>query len=140
MNSLTQTRPVQETPAATPRRADANVVLVAAALAVVVWAAAKAAGVDLEVRSGSGTTQVALGSVVVTPIVVGFVAAALLRLLERRTKSGLRTWTIVAVIAWVLSFLGPLSATSPGAGMVLATMHLAVGAVVVGGLRLARVA
>jgi hypothetical protein len=100
MNSLTQTRPVQETPAATPRRADAKVVLVATAVAVVVWVAAKAAGVDLEVRSGSGTTQVALGSVVVTPIVVGFVAAALLRLLEPRTKSGLRTWTVVAVVAW----------------------------------------
>ena len=140
MNSLTQTRPVQETPAATHRRADANVVLVAAALAVVVWAAAKAAGVDLEVRSGSGTTQVVLGSVIVTPIVVGFVAAALLRLLERRTQSGLRTWTVVAVVAWALSFLGPLSATSLEAGLVLATMHLAVGAVVVGGLRHARVA
>jgi Family of unknown function (DUF6069) len=140
MNNLTQTRPDQETPSVTPKRADAKVVVVATALAVVVWAAAKAAGVDLEVRSGSGTTQVALGSVIVTPLVVGAVAAALLRLLERRTAHGLRTWTIVAVIAWVLSFLGPLSATSPGAGLVLATMHLAVGAVVVGGLRLARVA
>ena len=78
--------------------------------------------------------------VIVTPIVVGFVAAGLLRLLERRTESALRTWTIVAVVAWALSFLGPLSATSMGAGLVLATMHLAVGAVVVGGLRLARVA
>ena len=75
-----------------------------------------------------------------TPIVVGFVAAALLRLVERRTESGLRTWTIVAVVAWALPFLGPLAATSLGAGLVLATMHLAVGAVVVGGLRLARVA
>ncbi len=140
MNSLTQTRREQETPAAAPRRADAKVVLVAPAVAVVVWVAAKAAGVDLEVRSGSGTTQVALGSVIVTPLVVGAVAAALLRLLERRTAHGLRTWTVIAVIAWVLSFLGPLSATSLGAGLVLATMHLAVGAVVVGGLRLARVA
>ena len=138
MDNLTQTRPEQEAPSATPKRADAKVVVVAAALAAVIWAAATAAGVDLEVRSGSGTTQVALGSVIVTPLVVGAVAAALLRLLERRTKSGFRTWTIVAVLAWVLSFLGPLSATSPGAGLVLATMHLAVGAVVVGGLRLAR--
>jgi len=140
MNNLTQTRPEQETPAATPRSADAKVVVVATALAVVVWAAAKVAGIDLEVRSGSGTTEVALGSVIVTPIVVVLAAAALLRLLGRRTESGLRTWTVVAVVAWALSFLGPLAATSLGAGLVLATMHLAVGAVVVGGLRLARVA
>jgi hypothetical protein len=140
MNNLTQTRPERETAAATPKRADANVVVVATALAVGIWAVAKAAGVDLDVRSGSGTTQVLLGSVIVTPIVVGFAAAALLRLLERRTKSGLRMWTIVAVVVWALSFLGPLSAASLGAGLVLATMHLAVGAVVVGGLRLARVA
>jgi hypothetical protein len=140
MNNLTQTRTEEETPSVTPKRADAKVVAVATALAVVVWAAAKVAGVELEVRSGSGTTQVALGSVIVTPLVVGAVAAALLRLLERRTANGLRTWTIIAVVAWVLSLLGPLSATSPGAGLVLATMHLAVGAVVVGGLRLARVA
>jgi hypothetical protein len=140
MNNLTQTRPEREAPSVTPKRADAKVVVVATALAVLVWTAAEAAGVDLEVRSGSGTTQVALGSVIVTPLVVGAVAAALLRLLERRTAHGLRTWTIVAVIAWVLAFLGPLSAASLGAGLVLATMHLAVGAVVVGGLRLARVA
>ena len=42
---------------------------------------------------------------------------------------------MTAVTVWTLSFLGPLSATTIGAGCVLATLHVAVGAVVVGGLR-----
>ena len=140
MNNLTQTRPEQETPAATPKRADAKVVVVATALAVVVWAAAKAAGVDLEVRSGSGTTRSArLGDR--DPVVVGAVAAALLRLLERRTSSGLRTWTIVAVVGvGRCRSSGRCRRPASERGLVLATMHLAVGAVVVGGLRPARVA
>jgi len=64
-------------------------------------------------------------------VVVSIVAVVVIDIVVR---------TIVAVVAWALSFLGPLAATSLGAGLVLATMHLAVGAVVVGGLRLARVA
>ncbi len=116
-------------------RADAGVAVVSAAAAAAVWAVARAAGVDLVVRSGSGTTDVNVVSVVVTSLVVAIVGAALLRLLERRTARGRRTWTIVAVAVWAVSFLGPLSATHPSAGLVLACLHLVVGSVVVLGLR-----
>ena len=117
-----------------------RVVLVAAGLAAAVWLAAEAAGVDLAVHAGDGSRPVGLVSVIVTVVVAALVAAGLLRVLERRTANGLRTWTIIAIVVWALSFLGPLSAMTVGAGLVLAAMHLAVGAVVVGGLRSTRVA
>jgi chromate transport protein ChrA len=121
-------------------RAEAGVAVLAAAVAAAVWAAARLAGVDLVVKSGSGTSDVNAVSVVVTALVVAIVAAALLRLLERRTSSGRHTWTIVAIVVWAVSFLGPLSATRPSAGLVLASLHLLVGAVVVLGLRRAHAA
>jgi hypothetical protein len=114
-------------------------IVVAAAVAAGLWLMATAAGIDLAVHSGDGSRPVGLVSVIVTVVVVAIAAGGLLRVLEPRTN-GLRTWTVIAVTVWALSFLGPLSAISVGAGLVLASMHLAVGAVVVGGLRLARVA
>jgi hypothetical protein len=140
MKNLTPTRPENTTNPPTAFRADAGVVLVATVVATLVWAGAHAAGVDLLVRSGSGSREVTLGAVVLTPLLVGLAALRLLRTLERRTARGLRTWTVVAVVVWALSFAGPISATHLSAGLVLATLHLAVGAVVVVGLRLSRVA
>jgi hypothetical protein len=116
-------------------RAEAGVAVLTATAATAVWALAKAAGVDLVVRSGGGTSDINVVSVIVTALVVAIVGAALLRLLERRTTHGRRTWTIVAVVVWAVSFLGPLSATRLSAGLVLACLHLFVGAVVVLGLR-----
>ena len=116
-------------------RADTAVAVVAAVGAAVVWTAARVAGIDLVVRSASGTSDVNVVSVVVTTLVVAIAGGALLRLLERRTPNGRRTWTIVAVSVWAVSLLGPLSATRPTAGLVLASLHLLVGAVVVLGLR-----
>lgn len=117
-----------------------SLVVVAAVVAAALWLAAKAVGIDLAVHAGDGSRPVGLVSVIVTVVVVALAGAGLLRVLERRTTNGLRTWTAIAVAVWALSFLGPLSAMTVGAGLVLATMHLAVGAVVVGGLRRTRVA
>jgi hypothetical protein len=116
-------------------RADTGVAVVAAASAVVVWSAARVAGIDLVVRSGGGTSDVNVVSVIVTALVVAIAGAGLLRLFERRTTNGRRTWTSVAVSVWAVSLLGPLSATRPSAGLVLAGLHLLVGSVVVLGLR-----
>ena len=116
-------------------RADTGVAVVAAPAAAVVWTVARAAGIDLVVRTGGGTSEVNLVSVVVTSLVVALAGAALLRLFERRTANGLRSWTIVAICVWAVSLLGPLSATTVSAGVVLAALHLVVGAVVVLGLR-----
>jgi hypothetical protein len=117
-------------------QADGAVVLLAAGLAAVAWTVAtQAAGIALRVRSGSGTTDVNVVSVVVTVAVVGLAGLALLRLLERRTASALRTWTWVAVAVLGVSFLGPLGASTLGAGLALAVLHLVVGGTVIGGLR-----
>jgi hypothetical protein len=135
MMQTTQSRPAGAVAPRVAKKDDGAVALVAAGAAALVWACARAAGLHLEVTSGSGTTDVNVVSVVVTTMVVAIAGAGLLRVLERRTTRGLRVWTIVAVTVWALSFLGPLSATRPATGLVLAGMHLLVGAVVVVGLR-----
>jgi Family of unknown function (DUF6069) len=76
------------------------VALVAMTAASLVWTIADVAGLDLEVHSGSGTSQVTLVPVIVTPMLATILAVSLLRLLERRTTRALRTWTIVATTVW----------------------------------------
>jgi hypothetical protein len=115
---------------------DGKVALLAAGAAALVWVVAtQAGGVDLAVRSGSGTQHITVVSVVVTTLVVTLAAAGLLRILERRTTRGWAIWTAIAGSVWVVSFAGPLGARSVSAGLVLAALHLLVGAVVVVGLR-----
>jgi len=120
-------------------RDDWPVAVAAAGAAAAVWVAADLAGVDLAVRSGSGTQHVGLASAIITALVVAMAAAGLLRLLERRTPRALAIWTAIAGAVWVVSFSGPLGARSLSAGLSLAAMHLAVGAVIVVGLRRRRV-
>jgi hypothetical protein len=140
MENLTHARPESPVAPASTTRREAAVVVIAGVSAALVWLAAKAAGVDPLVHSGSGSRPIGLASVIVTAIVVAGVAAGLLHVLERRTSRGLRAWTIGAMAVWVVSFAGPLSAMRLEGGLVLATLHLVVGAVVVGGLRSTRVA
>lgn len=116
--------------------ADAVVAVVAAGSAALVWAAARAAGVALEVKAGTEPSEVNVVSVLVTAVVVAGAGAGLLRMLERRTTRARRVWTLVAVVVWAVSFAGPLSATQLSGGAVLAGLHLVVGAVVIIGLRL----
>ena len=117
-------------------RDDRPVAVVAAALAAACWVVAtQLVGVDLEVRSGGGTQQVNVVSVVVTALVVAVAGAGLLRVLERRAPRALRRWTVVACVVWVVSLAGPASAATVGAGVVLALLHLVVAGVVVLGLR-----
>lgn len=117
------------------RTADAAIAGLVALLASLAWVGAWAAGLEPQVRSGSGTSTVNLVSVIVVSLVVSLVGAGLLRVLEHRTAQGLRVWTIVAVLLWVASFTGPLSATRVSTALVLAGLHLVVGAVVIIGLR-----
>ncbi|CAI9401701.1 DUF6069 family protein [Nocardioides sp. T2.26MG-1] len=140
MDNLTGTRPT-DVPAPAPAiRREAVVVVAAGTVAMLVWLTARAAGIDLAVRSGSDSREVGPLSVLLTALVVAAAGVALLRLLERRTAHGVRRWTVVAAAVWVLSFAGPLSATTLSAAVVLAVLHLLVGAVVLGGLRRSRVA
>src|SRR3954452_12559983 len=118
---------------------DALVVAAAAAgaAAAIWWLATGGASVDLTVGSGSDAREIGLVSVVVPAVGVSVAAAGLLRVLDRRTGHGLAIWTWVAVAVLVLSLVGPLGASTLSAGACLVGMHLAVGAVVIGGLRVA---
>ncbi len=116
-------------------RDDWPVAVVAAAGAALVWAVATVAGVDVAVRSGGGSREVGVVSVVVTALVVAVAGAGLLRLLERRTARALPIWTAIAAAVWVASLAGPAGAATLSAGLALAALHLVVGAVVIVGLR-----
>jgi hypothetical protein len=131
----TRQRPEGAVAPRTRKREVGAVALVAMTASSLVWAGAQVAGLDLVVHSGSGTNAVTVVPVVVVPMLATILAVGLLRLLERRTTRALRTWTIISTAVWALSFLGPLSATRPATGLVLAGMHLVVGAVIVLGLR-----
>jgi hypothetical protein len=106
--------------------------LVVAATAL--WGLWRVLGVDLTVHSGhsgSGSSTVGVASVIVSTAVIGISALGLRRALRRR---GLRTWTVVAVGVWLVSFLGPTRATTADAGAALATFHLLVGAGIIAGV------
>jgi hypothetical protein len=116
-------------------RDDWPVVVVAAGAAAVIWVVATVAGVDVAGRSGAGTREIGLVSVIVTTVVVAVAAAGLLRVLERRTTRARGIWTAIALAVWVVSLAGPAGARTLSAGLTLAALHLVVGAVVIVGLR-----
>ncbi|MDF1605787.1 DUF6069 family protein [Nocardioides sp. YIM 152315] len=118
-------------------REDLPVAAVAAVASGLGWAVARLAGSDLAVQPGSETQHVGVVSVLVTAVVVTMVAGFLLRALERRTPRGRLIWTWVAVGVLLVSLLmGPPAATSLADGLVLAGLHVLVGAIVViGALR-----
>lgn len=112
------------------------IVALTVGMAALVWAILRMIGVDLEVTWGPTTRQVDIVSVVLSSLVMAFLAWAFLAQLERRTANPLRMYTIVASIVLVLSLPSPLVQAitwSDGLGLVL--LHLTVGAVLIPGLR-----
>lgn len=117
------------------RRALAVTGGIVAALAV--WTVAvPLAGVDLTVRTGGETRPFDAGTVTPSALLAGLAGWALLAALERFTGRARRTWTIIAVVVLVLSLSGPLgNGADTATTLVLAAMHLVVGAVLILGLR-----
>lgn len=105
-------------------------VLVATIAALLVWAvAAPLAGVALTVDSGEVVTA---GSVIAAALVAGLAGWGLLAVLERTTARSRVVWTWIAGIFLLLSLAGPITlATTGTATAVLASMHLATGAVLI---------
>lgn len=94
------------------------------------------AGIDLAARSGSAVQHVTLPSVVIAAAVSALAGWALLALLERLTTRARTAWTAIAVVVLLLSLLvGPTAGISGSAKAGLALLHLAVGAVVITGMR-----
>jgi hypothetical protein len=90
------------------------------------------AGIGLSVRQG----PVGAGAVIVTSLLAGLAAWALLAVMRRTMTKPRRAWTITAVVVLAISLLGPLGSASNAASAVILTgMHLLVGAILIVGLR-----
>lgn len=129
-----KTRRVTSSP---DRRRRALTVAAATAAAVLPWIAAQATSVELEVATvGRPPMVVALPIVVTAALAASLAGWGALALLERRTGRARRIWTAVAVAVLLIS-LAPLPAVDAAAGarVYLALMHVAVGAVLIPGLR-----
>lgn len=122
-----------------PLTRDLSVVASAPAAALLVWLAwTQVAGVGLRAESHGTTQTVGAPAVVASALLFSLLGCALLRVLERRTARGLRTWTWIGGGVLVVSLLGTLGATSPAAGLGLASMHATVALVLLVGLRRVR--
>ncbi len=125
-----------------PRRVPGwSVPLLAAAAGVVVWGAGTALGVEAVVQGATGDMRVGPVAVIVTALLVGLAGWGVRALLRRvgtpragRT-AGERTWMVTCAVVLLVSLLGPLGAASASATVLLAALHVTVGAVVALGLR-----
>lgn len=113
-------------------------VLGATAAATAIWAVATMAGVELTVSFGTGQPiqKVTVVNVVVAALVGSLAGWGLLGLLRRFTDKARAIWTVIAIVAALLSLWGPLSVTaSAGTKVSLAAMHLVVATVMIVALR-----
>ncbi|GGR50672.1 peptidoglycan/LPS O-acetylase OafA/YrhL [Nocardioides luteus] len=92
-------------------------------------------GVEMAVRSGTGSQQIGIGSVIVSSLVIAMLGGALLRWWQSRSERATRRWTLLAVGIAVVSLITPTSALSLAAGLALVSLHLVVAVVVIAGLR-----
>ncbi|WP_433004670.1 DUF6069 family protein [Kribbella sp. CA-294648] len=134
---MTTTSSTTTNPVRVAGRSRLAVVGVTALAAIAWWAVlAKAFGIELQAEQRSTTIQVGLVAVLFAAVAMAFAGWALLAILERKTIAARKVWTIVAVIACVLSLGSPLvGGIGTGAKLGLASLHLVVGAVVILGLR-----
>jgi Family of unknown function (DUF6069) len=119
-------------------RTAVTAVLGATAAAVAIWVVATLAGADLTVSFGPGQQiqKVTVVNVVVAALVGSLAGWGLLALLRRFTTKARAIWTVIAIVAALLSLAGPLSTiASAGTKAWLVSMHLAVASVLIVGLR-----
>jgi hypothetical protein len=124
-----------ETPSRTRYRILAVGLAVVAAL--IVWAISALAGIELEVTSPvAGTLTIGALFTVAGALPAALAAWGVLALLERRSQRARTLWTRIAIAVLVLSVppLAFLDATVT-TKLILATMHLAVGLVLIVMLR-----
>jgi hypothetical protein len=111
------------------------VVLLAIAATFVLWAVESALlGVDLMARPVPGAPAQVVGppAIVIATMVAGLLAWALLAILEHVTTSARTIWTVVAVVALLVSLLGPLGGgVSPSAVIGLVCMHVTAAAILI---------
>src|SRR4051794_29984628 len=91
------------------RRTRALTIVAATAGTLTVWTIAHpVAGVDLVVDTGSGPAAVTPGAVVLTTVVAGLAAWAVLALAERHVRRAAALWSGIAGATLLISLLGPI--------------------------------
>jgi Family of unknown function (DUF6069) len=118
------------------RRARSLAVVAGAVAALLAWLlAAKLAGTQLDVRTGSADAvrSVGFAAVVVAAVAAGLGGWASLAVLERLVPARARvTWTALAVVVLILSLAGPLGqGATTGAKAGLVCLHVVTGVVLV---------
>jgi hypothetical protein len=110
-------------------------VLAAIVATLVVWAVeVQLLGIDLRARPVPGAPPTVVGPAAVASftLLAGLVAWGLLAVLERVTTPARRVWIIVAVVALLISLLGPLGGgVTATAAIGLACMHLVAAAILI---------
>ncbi len=133
---MTQTQHIATQDTCSGRRGDdRTLALLTTGIAGLAYLAWRAGGLHLTVKSGNGSYEVGLVSVLVTAAVVSVAGLGLLRFLERRDPRGLQAWTALACFVLVISSVGPLGATDLSSGLALLSLHLVVGTTLVVGAR-----
>jgi uncharacterized protein DUF6069 len=103
--------------------------------ALAVWGISELVGVDVRQPAfGTGMPQdLTAGPVVVASVVAGLAAWLALALLERLTRHARAVWVALATLVLVVSLGAPLSGRGidGGSRLVLALLHLTVGALLI---------
>ncbi|WP_051299441.1 DUF6069 family protein [Arthrobacter castelli] len=112
------------------------VVIEAAVIAVLIWAAAvPLAGVDLRVTTGGTVQTIGPVQILVMALLAGAAAWVVLAVAEKVSRRPRRIWFPAAATAGVVSLAGPLfSGASMAAMLVLLGLHVAVGGILTVGL------
>ena len=103
--------------------------------ALAVWLIAKLASVPVVAPTGTGgkLQDISIVAVILTAVFASLAGWALLAILEKFTGKARVVWLSIAIIFFLLSLFGPLTAAGVGAGTKasLLFMHIAVAAVVI---------
>jgi hypothetical protein len=136
MRTSTSVAPIPTNRAAAIRRRRALTVGAATAAAAAVWLVARTAGAEPTVTLGAyAPMTIGLPTVLLTALAAALAGWIAVSVLQRLTRHARGLWPAVALVTLTASFLPILSAQADGATRVaLATMHIAVAAVLIPGL------
>lgn len=131
------TSPISADPVGLRRKRRAITVAAAVLAATVIRLVAELADAEMVTGfEGQEPMNVNLPLVISFSLLIGLAGWAAIALLERRTSKALTAWTVLAAVVLLLSF-GPVSLTEATAGTrtTLAVIHIAVGVVLISGIR-----
>jgi hypothetical protein len=112
----------------------AGVVVAAPVAALLGWAAVRAIGVDLDLKSDAvGGGKVGGGDVLAASLVAALAAWLVVAAIERRLPRPRRAWTLVGSTALAVTVVGPTWLADGASAVCLIALHAIVAAVVIAG-------